>query len=76
MLISEQSIEEAIREFLSLAKIPRPRGWSTPKDGLFVRNRIVPAYLASLEKIEKVERCYGFDETKIIEGAQNDNQNS
>ncbi len=71
MIISEQSIEAAIIKLLNNAKFPIPKHWNLSWDRLFIRNKLVPAYIESLAEIEQVDFCYGFDKTKIdIESAR------
>lgn len=66
MIINEESVAAAINEFVRLAQIPRPDHWTPEKDRDFLINRLVPAYLASLEKIEDVNKCHGFDSSRIF----------
>jgi len=65
MLVSERSLETAIREFFHEMKIPRPSHWSKNMDYLFLK-KAVPSFILALEKIEPIDFCYGFDADNVI----------
>ena len=66
MLLSEQSLEKAINTFFHEIKLPRPRGWSLLFDKMILK-KAVPAFIEALKEIEKIDYCYGFDESKVFE---------
>ena len=66
MLISEQLLENSLKIFFKKAKIPRPGNFTVEDDREFMV-RCVLAFIAALEEIEKIDYCYGFDETKVFE---------
>ena len=73
MIISNDSVAAAIRTFMTIAGFPRPDGWTTRKDGVFLRNRIVPAFLRSLSEIEDVRFALGCNEDRIYDVLVNKN---
>jgi hypothetical protein len=66
MIVGEQHIENALRVFFHEAKIPRK--YLSIECDLRIMKKCVSAFIKALEEIEPVEKCYGFDETKVFEG--------
>jgi len=65
MIVCEHILEDAIRTFFREMKISRPSYWPRHWDLLFLK-KSVPCFIAALEKIEKVDFCYGFDQSKVM----------
>jgi HEPN domain-containing protein len=66
MLVSEQSLEKAIKKFFEKAKIKRPDNYSLTQDWYLLK-KSVPAFIEALKEIENVSFCYGFDIEKVFE---------
>lgn len=65
MIVCEHILEDALRTFFEEAKLPITHN---RKDfDLLVMKKCVPAFISALEEIEKVDYCYGYDQTKIFQ---------
>ena len=67
MLVSESNMAVAVRTLLNVAGFPRPENWTPLYDNVFIRNKIIPAFLKALEEIEPVRLCYEFNNDTVAE---------
>lgn len=64
MLLTEQSLKQAIRTFMITAEIPLPYGWDMSMQKMFIQSNVFPAFVKALGEIEEVKPCFGFDINK------------
>ena len=62
----EQSIEKATRDIFGYAQFPRPLSHTRLKDLMYMR-RTGMALIRALRNFGDVQKCYGFDESKLFE---------
>ena len=66
ILICEQSIEQAVKDIFEYVQIPHPLSHTRLKDLMYMR-RTGMALIRALRNFGDVQKCYGFDESKLFE---------